>query len=277
MAIAAGFRFLHYGVTGPAGYMIGNTLAGASAGQLQGLTRLEGARTLPVNIPETETLTVSGDDQPLVQFQFDAEDLASGVLQMALRDASFEALIQGTAVESLAGGSFGVYQPDNPSPPDMVLVAQRQSKKWATGVRGVKAWEVTIIPKATVAPLYTTIEQRTFQPYQYKYTSSKADTKPWGATFTELLNGAQQGAAIVADSDYPIYIVAFQGNGSQVNFTLPFAPVSPSGNMAVFVGQLQKYITTHWTVSGNTLSFLVAPGNGVYGHAIFGVAESVLV
>lgn len=277
MAIAAGFRFLHYGVAGSAGYMIGNTAAGASTGTLQGLARLEGARTMPVNIPETETLTVSGDDQPLVQFQFDAEDLASGVFQMAVRDAAFEALIQGTAVETLAGASFGVLQPDNPSPPDMVLVAQRHSKKWATGVRGVKAWEVTIIPKAQVSPLYTTIEQRAFQPYQYKYTSSKADTKPWGATFTEALNGAQQGAAIVVDSDYPIYMVAIKGDGVTTDFTLPFAPVSAANNMAVFVGQLQKYVTTHWTVSGTTLHFLPAPGSGVYAHAIFGVDESVLV
>lgn len=274
MAIAAGFRFLHYGVTGPAGYMIGNTLAGASQGQLQALTRLEGARTMPVNIPETETLTVSGDDQPLVQFQFDAEDLASGVFQMAVRDASFEALIQGTAVESLAGSSVGVLQPDNPAPPDMVLVAQRNSKKWAAGVRGVKAWEITIIPKVQITPLYTTIEQRTFQPYQYKYTSSKADTKPWGATFTEALNGAQQGAAIVVDSDYPIDIAAIQGNGSTTSFALPFAPVSAS-YMAVFVGQLQKYVTTHWTISGNTITFLAAPGAGVYAHVYFGVDPAV--
>jgi hypothetical protein len=273
-SIGAGNRFTLYGVVGSNGSLIGSTLNGASAGALEGMLRLEGGRTFPTNIPEPETLVVSGDDQPLVQFQFEADGLVNGVFEVAVQDLAFEALIQGTKVQSLADLQIGVLQPADLAQPDMCLIIQRRAKKWSAGVRGVKAWEISMIPKATLIPLYTTIEQKAFQPYRYSYAASKSDNSPFGMTLTEANLGTTQTPFFIIHSENPVWIDIIQGNAATQAFTLTYTPKSNAKTIVV-VGGVQKAETTHYTLTGTALNFVTAPGSAVYAHVFYEVDESV--
>lgn len=277
-SIGAGFRYMFYGVTGSSGYLIGVTTSGVAKGSVVELARLEGARSVPVGVAEPERVTVSGDDQPLVQFQFDAEGLPNGVIETAVFDESFNALCQGTSIETLGNSSVSVLQPAQLESPDMCMFFARRAKNWASGVRGVKAWETVIVPKAQVVPLFTTINQRAFDPYRWSYVASKTDTKPWGATFTELLNGTTQSPFFRVNSDNPPMAAVGQGDGATDTFTLPHAPivVSSVARLVVLVDGLVKQLTTHYTISGQSLVFVTPPGDGVYFHCYYEVDESTL-
>ena len=275
MAIGAGDRYTFYGVVNASGKVIGSTADGASAGAVQGLARLEGGRVFPTNIPDTDKLIVSGDDQPLVQFQFDPEGLPQGTLEFAVRNATFEALVQGTVVETVGEMTMGVLQPADRADVDLCFFVERHSKKWVAGARGVKAWEIAVIPRAQVVPQYTDIQMRTFNPYKYSMVMSKSDLKPWGASLTEGLNGTTQAPMFVIDADNPIFMDVVRGNASQTVFALTYAPKS-AAKLAVFdLNGVKLALTTHYTLSGSTLTFLSAPASG-YAAAFYEVDESLL-
>lgn len=275
--IGAGFNSCWYGVVNSSGYMIGNTAAGATAGAQagEGMARLEGARTIPVSIPEGDTVPVSGDDEPLVQFDFESENLPSGVLEMAVRNLTFEALIQGTSVEAIGDVSVGILGPSGRAPEDMSLLLQRRSKKWSSGVRGVKAWEIILVPRCVIEPLGVDVEQRAFSPYRYKVTASKADRFAWGATFTEGLHGTTGGSIVVVESDYPVHIHAALGNNSQQVFTLPYTPKS-SSKIYVYDNGVRQALTTDYTVSGADVTFVGTPASNAVLNFLYEVDEADL-
>ena len=84
--IGAGYKYNFYGVVNANGYVIGSNATGPTSGAAAGLGmgRLEGARTLPLGIPEGDTVPVSGDDEPMVNFDFDSETLPNGVSYQTL-------------------------------------------------------------------------------------------------------------------------------------------------------------------------------------------------
>ncbi len=276
--IAAGFRFLYYGVVDQNGYFVGNTASGAVAGVQagEGMLRLKGAQTAPVAVSEDETVNVLGDDGPIAAFNFPAADLPNGVIEMAVRDSTFEALVQGTAIEVIGDLSVGVLQPSSPAFTDMCLLLQRRTKKQDSGVQGVKAWEALFLPRAVVTPLYSEFQQRANTPYRYSVTTSSADRKPWGATLTEAANGAESAPLIPIDSDNPLHLHAFKGDNSQTDFDLAFTPKS-AAKIYVYLDGNKQTLTTQYTVSGSTITFVSAPGTDAQIQVLYEVDESNLI
>jgi hypothetical protein len=260
--ISAGFNRIFYGVVDSNGYVIGSVAAGATAGAQAGspMARLEGAVTFPVAIPEGVTVPVSGDDEPEVSFDFPSEELPNGVLGMSVRDLDFEALVQGTKVESIGDIHVGVRGPASASAVTMCLLLMRRSKKWASGVRGVSAWDIEFVPRCTIQPLGSNFEQRTHQPVNYKIVASKADRFPWGATYTEGLHGTTASVTVPIDSDNPLHIHPFLGNNSQQLFTLAYTPKS-SSKIYVYEDGVKQALTTDYTVSGKDITFVGTPGS----------------
>lgn len=257
--IAAGFRYLWYGVVDSSGYFIGGTATAPAAGTAagSGMLRLDGARTLPVNIPEPDIVVVSGDDEPMVSFEFDSEDLPSGAFEMAARNNTFDALIQGTSVENIGDVEMSMLDPKDRQSQSMCMLLSRRAKSWLPGTKGVKKWENAFVPRCTVKPLFATIEQRTFTPYQYAINLSRSDRSGW-STISESLHGTTAASLLIIDSDNPLYMHRFTGNNSQQNFTLSFAPVS-GAKTYVYVNDVKQTVTTDYTVSSTTLAFVAAP------------------
>lgn len=256
--IGAGYRYLWYGVNDSDGYFIGSTVTAPVAGNQagSGMARLSGARTIPLNIPEPDVEVVTGDDEPLVTFEFDSETPISGVFEQAVRNNVFDALIQGTKVETVNSGiQISVLDPKDRASESMCMLLSRRAKSWATGTKGVKKWESLYVPRCTIKPLFTDIQQRTFTPYQYGINLSRSDRTGW-STVSINLHGTTAASLFPIDSDNPLYLHRFTGNAAAVAFTLTYEPVS-GAKTYVYVNDVLQTVTTDYTVTGKVVTFEV--------------------
>lgn len=261
-AIGAGLRFLHFGILDSSGRLVGNTTTGAVAGNAtgEGMRRLEGAQAFPLQTPEPENVVITGDDRPLVSFLFDAEELANGVIAMATQDLDFEAQVTGSKLYD--DGTLKYVGQDNSSSSSVTaaFLVQRVAKAWYPGARGVAKWEWRLVTRAEVRPLGSEVEQRTGSPYNYYFTTSKGDSPLTGVTYTVSDNGYTQTTIVKGTSDNPVYWHAWTGNNSQQVFTLPFA-VAAGKSMLVAVNGVQQTVTSDYTISNTTLTFVGTPAN----------------
>jgi hypothetical protein len=275
--IAAGFRDLFYGVVDSDGYFIGGTATAPTAGDQDGsgMIRLNGARTLPLNIPEPDIQVVTGDDEPMVSFEFDSENLPSGAFEMAARDNTFEALIQGTSVNVLSSDAeVSVLDPKDRASQTMCLLLSRRAKSWQIGTRGVARWESLFVPRCTIKPLGASIEQRTHTPYQYSINASRSDRTGW-STVSETNHGTTAASIFPIDSDNPLHMQRFTGDNAETVFNLDYTAVS-GAKCYVFVNDVQQTITTEYAVSGKTLTFVAAPATDAVIVVLYEVAEADL-
>jgi hypothetical protein len=254
--IGAGFRYLWYGVNDSSGYFIGSTTTAPTAGNQSGsgMARLAGARTLPINIPEPSVELVTGDDEPLVTFEFDSETPISGTFEMAVRNNVFDALIQGTSLNTIQSDvEVSVLDPKDRDSQSMCMLLSRRAKSWQSGSKGVKKWENVYIPRCTIKPLFVDIQQRTFTPYQYAINLSRSDRTGW-STVSINLHGTTAGSIFPIDSDNPLYLHRFTGDAAETAFTLTYAPVS-GAKTYVFVNDAVQTVITDYTVSSKTVTF----------------------
>lgn len=274
--IGAGFRYIFYGVGDENGNIIGNTVAGPSAGASQGLLRLDGARTAPVAPAEPEVVAVQGDDDPMVTFSFSSADLPTGVIEMSAFDQVFAALALGVSIETLGDLTVLPLQPGGGNQPDLCLLLQRRSKKWEAGAKGVKAWQGIFIPKATVTPLFAEFRQREHAPYRYGITANMADKKAWGATLSTAINGTESAPIHEFEGDNPVHMECGLGNGVETDFTTSYTPKA-STKIYVFVDGLRLTVTTHYTVAGSVVTFITPPDSASIINILYEVDESVLI
>lgn len=274
--IGAGFRFNFYGVIDSNGYFIGGTATAPTAGNQtgSGMIRLQGSRTLPVNIPEPENQVVTGDDEPEVSFDFAAEDLPNGILETSVRNNTFEALAQKTKVQTLGDLEISTLDPKDRGSETLCFLLSRRAKSWAAGSQGVKKWECLFAALASVTPLYTTVEQRTFTPYQYKINLSKSGRTGW-STVSENLHGTTAAPLFPIDSDNPLYLHRWTGDNSEDAFTQTYAPVSQAKTY-VFVNDVQQTAGVAYTLSGSTFTFTTPPASSAVIVALTEIDESNL-
>lgn len=275
--IAAGFRYNWYGVIDSNGYFIGGTDTAPAAGNQSGssMLRLDGSRTLPINIPEPDVEPVTGDDEPMVTFEFDSETPISGVLELAARNNTFDALVQGTKVQTVGDLEISTLDPKDRESKSMCLLLSRRAKSWLSGSKGAKKWENVFIPRCTIKPLFTDIQQRTFTPYQYSINLSRSDRTGW-STVSINLHGTTAASIFPIDSDNPLGPLArFTGDAAETVFTLPYAPVS-GAKTYVFVNDIQQTVTIDYTVSSATLTFVGAPASSAVIVVLAEIDESDL-
>lgn len=263
--IGAGLRWIYYGIPNSSGYLQGTTTTPATNGTMQRMTRLRGGQTFPLTLADPERVPVSGDDEPLVQFTFPGEALPSGNMGLAVHDMDFDALIQGTKVETIGDIRAGALAPGGLVFQPIMLLIMREAKKFEGSTKGVLTWEAVLLPSVEVTALGPEWTQRTFTPYNYAVSLSKASRALYGGTYTELLRGTTELAIEPFDLENPIEIYGGFGNGAAVNYTLDTAPVSADGSKThVYLNGVKQAYTTNYTISGKTLVFAVAPGSGVH-------------
>lgn len=273
--IGAGFNYLFYGVVNSSGYLQGNTAAGATAGAQagEGMKRLIGARTMPFALPEPEIITVTGDNEPKVSFQFPNAEIVNGVFEMAARDPDFDALVKGVKAQIIGTLTSLPLDPSGATSPTMMLLAQRKGKDVEAGSVGVALWEHVLALSADVTPLYADIEERTFNPYRYAMNLSKRDRAGWGATLTVVADGTTETTLIATTGSYPIHLHSWQGNNSQTAFNLTYTPVD-ANHVYLYDNGVRKFVTTHFTLAGKTLTTTYTPANGAWLTAVYEITEA---
>lgn len=275
--IGAGFDRIEWGLVNTSGLVYGTSLTGPTAGSATGepMLRLRGARSLPVQVPEPERVPVTGDNEVLAAFQFPGGELPAGILEVAVNNMEFNAIAQGTKVRALGGYNVGALAPNGNTYPTMCLNLMRQTSIQDAGETGLPGWEGLWIPRCTLTPLNAEITERAFNPYRYAVNINPSDRAMLGYTFTEGIDGVTSMAMMDFDGNYPAHQDNWKGDASRVLFTLKYTPIVNTEVMVCLNGVLQTY-TSHYTVSGNVLTMLSAPANGVVLNALYGVAPGDL-
>jgi hypothetical protein len=220
---------------------------------------------------------VSGDDEPLVTFSFASEQLPNGVMASAVRSLDFEALCKSTLVETIGDLRAGSMAAGGEVSRTMMLLLQREAKKYEGSTKGPTAWEIIMIPACEINPAGAEWEQRTFNPYNYSINISKAGTAVYGASYTEALRGTNELALEPIEADNPVMIEGGYGDGAETGFTLAYTPVAASAaKVHVWLDNVKQTYTTHYTVTGTGLNFVSAPGDGVHIGVLYEVAASSL-
>lgn len=266
--IAAGFRYIFAGRVNSSGYLSGNVSAEASNGQLLRMSRIRGAQTFPVTIPEDEKLPVQGDDETLVTFRFPAAELPSGIMGLAVHDMNFDALVQGTTVETIGDLRAGAMAPSGIAPQTMALLLIREAKKYEGSTKGPIAWEILLVPSCEIIALGAEWQQRTFNAYNYSISLNKSSRAPYGATYTEGLRGTTEMPLEPIDADNPIEIYGGFGDNATASFALTTPPVSADGNKThLYINGVKKTYgagAAGYTISGSTLIIGTAPASGAH-------------
>lgn len=270
MSIAAGFRYLHVGKIDSDGYLVSGATAPTAGGSPVPLMRLEGAQTAPISVPDDEVLTVLGDDAPLVTFDFEAQSLPNGVVEMAVRNPDFEALAQGTKVNDMGIFKSGGLQATGAQKADLVFLMQRRAKTWTPGDRGSSAWEILVALGARARPQGSQPQQRAHTPYRYFITTSKVARKPWGEVFTEADDGMTAAPLLVLDGDYPCMLEVGKGDNTETDYLLTTLPVTgDASGILVYVNGVKSVHTTAWTYSAGTVTFQSGHIPPLNAHIIF--------
>ena len=263
--ISAGADITFYGVLDSTGTFIGNSATAPAAGSQDGApaAQLDGVKNAPHTVVEPESVTVTGDNSVLGQFQFEPAELASFVLEVGTRDLTFEALCQGTAVHDAGDLSIGVVQPGGVSYQDMCLLVEAEAKSRASGTTGVAAFETLLIPNCTIVPLMRDgYQERAAGTYRYRVTVNAVDSYPWGLALNDTNNGTTEGSGFIITSENRLHMMAFTGDGSETTFNLDYTPAEESGDkVLVYVDGVLSTYTTAYTVSASAKTMTFETGS----------------
>lgn len=246
----SGFRSIYGGIVDTDGFVVGG-LEAAEAGEVGALQRLFGALSLPIQIADAEQLIIGGDDGVIASEAYEPESLPSGELQLSVVTPEFEAIVQGTLVEALGTEiEVATLQPLGIDFQDMAFVAHARAK---TVPGGARRWITYFVPLSTVLPKGSELATRAFNPFTYSLSLSKSGKKPWGADFTNVLNGTLGGAILYAIAPNPIMITPFLGDGVEADYVLPFTPAADSADaVRVWHEGTALVFTTNFTVDTST-------------------------
>lgn len=263
--ISAGTQLAFFGQVDAFGFFAGFSGNVASGANGESMRRLLGIKTANPGPVEPESVNVTGDDTTLGAIDFGPNEVPTWIMELAAADLANQALLQGTAVETLGGLKLGVLQPNDPVYPDICIIYQAKSKSKDPGSDGVKAWSGYIVPLTSVVPLgRAEFTERAPAADRYKVTAQVASRKPWGVTINEANLGTSGAPLIPFTADNPIVMERFTGNGVATTFNLVNTPISTVKTI-IHNNTQPMTPTTDYTVNvaAKTITFGVAPVDGV--------------
>lgn len=251
-------------------FALGNAQTAIAAGDIRGSYPFVGIQEMPTGILEGETVPVPGDDTTLGAFIFASADPREFLINFGQGDLNLDAMLQGTLVETLGNISIGLSDPGQPVYPTVCLIVNSRAIKRSPGNSGQGAWSGYIYPVVQLQPLSReTLAGRTAGTYRYKGTAQAAYNHPWGVTIAEAVNGDVSSFSFPFNSNYPLTLDAFRGNGVKTDWVLNKTPVSVAETNA-FVERVSLTVSGV-TPSTKTMTAAVAANNGrgvvVYGYS----------
>jgi len=226
--VSAGYRLAFYGVVDSDGYLIGGDGVAPVAGNVDGkpMLRLLGATTAPVQVPESESVPIPGDNAVLAQFLFPAGNLPAGIIEFSVRDLVFEAIANGALVETLGTDSYAIEDMPDFNPVNLTMLLTRNSLQYSSAGKGQARWESKIIHNAVVTPLGSNYEIKAPAVYAYGISINKSDRRATGQTLTLAQMGTKTSVSTTHTTTNPLHMVAYTGDNTAVTFNVPFTPLS---------------------------------------------------
>ena len=197
-----------------------------------GMTEIDAINAVPLSIPESESVSIVGNDSTIETFQFEAATLPELVLTCGVFDLNIQSVLQGTSVAAYGGRRVGILLPDNPEYPNLYMNLQSSAKVRDPEIqRGQPLFHGYLFLNIQLVPLDAdNIEARTEALNQYKLTTGKRGRTPWGETISASNFGACNGVILPYTSEFHTDIVHFLGDGAETTFNLPFPPAEASGD-----------------------------------------------
>jgi hypothetical protein len=262
---SAGADIVYYGARDGTGYFQGATATAPAVGDQDGgpALKMEGAKTWPHTVTEPDTITVTGDDGVISQYQFEPVELPSFVVDHGVRDITLEALAQTTLVYAVGDASIGVIQPSVPTYQDMCAIVSSQAKSRASGSENSSMWDNLIIPNFQMVPLSRdSYAERAAGTHRYRITSNPASRFPWGEAMTEVNSGCTEAAAFIITTENRIHMHRFTGDAAEVQFNLDYTPAEESSDKChVYVDGVVQVYTTDYTISASAKTLDFATGS----------------
>ena len=245
----------------------GNSPVALGSGTSAPAYKLIGIQTAPSPIPESETVTVPGDDTSLGAINFASDAPREMLLNFGLMDLTFEALLQNSLVENFGTISMGLLDTDIPFTAYGALIIQSKAVKKTPGVSGQSAYSGWVYPYVQLFPLgRETAEGRTAGSIRYKGVAQAAFNNPWGTTITDK-NGAQASAyARPFTAAHPLTLHAFRG---AVSTLVPLRAPAALASTRAWVDKVAVTITSINTPTTPLITFSAPTAAGRPGAALF--------
>lgn len=193
-----------------------------TAGNIAGMTVVNGAKTANIQIPQAEILQIPGDDGVRGVLQFPGNALPTFDMVFSDLTTSFVNALQGTtAIDAQSIYEWLVLDPANRSFPDIFLMLTRRSYSTEAGATG-NGYDTVLFPQSTVSFAgpsgYSTGANA--GEFTFNVTVNRTSILPWGTPLATGTHGTTGASGFMFWSqEVPTFDVAIK-DGTITSWTL---------------------------------------------------------
>lgn len=222
---------------------------------------IDGAKSFTSNVPDSQFITHTGNDQAFAQDVLPPTELENASLTTGKTNLSADALLSATKVEELGGDLVmgGMSTNKQGCEPQVVLMGWRQALDAdpASDDFGLRRYNTNMYPSARTIPQAGNAEEGGDDVNNYNVAPTVVTGTPWGVSFTELTNGFTRGQRMRFISDNPLMMEGFDTDGAETVFSLDFAPITVAKTHVWYYGTPQTVDSVD--VSAKTFTLNAAP------------------
>jgi len=258
--IATGSQHCFWGMWNDAQtYVRGASTTDVAQGAQSNFALMKGIVNVPLTIPGAEALDFPGDNGSVGSMIVKPVGTISANLVARINDNVFAAAAQDAAVKvdgpydemagNISGLSFG----------SLAFVINSPAQSSESGSVGAAGWEVVELLMVNAHDIGgPNIQSRTPRDYLRNLILSERDVRFTGESIEIADLGMTKAFWVRYWSPYPITYIAYEGDGGAAQtVTLPYTPAAETGDaIQVDNDGVRQVITTDWTVSGTTLTFV---------------------
>lgn len=236
--------------------------------------QISGAKSMTITDPEPRQIVHVGDDRVLQLDVLPPTEPISGELNAGKANDVVDAVL--TPVKSATVGEakiFAIGHDQRGNENQVAILAYRQTLEAdpSDANYGKRLWEFRLLPKCFVIPREGSLDDNP-EARTYAVRPQLATKHVWGAALSASTEGVTMAQAFRGVSEFKPKIVAFKGNNTATQFSLPTgSPATSTAKMSVWSnGTLQTSGVT--TLTTQSVSFTTAPTTGAmvvvfYEHA----------
>ena len=222
---------------------------------------IDGAKSFTSNVPDSQIVTHTGNDQPFAQDVLPPSELETGTLTTGKTNLSADAALTDTLVLDLLGNLVmgGMSTSKQGCEPQVMLMAWRQGQNTDPNSTsfGQPRYITNMYPSARVVPQAGSMEEGSDDVNNYNVVPTSVTDTPWGVAFTIVANGYTRAQRLRFISDNPLVVEGYDTDGAEDTFSTAFAPITVAKTRVWYYGSPQTVDSVD--VSNKTFTLNAAP------------------
>lgn len=235
------------------------------------------AKSFTVNAPEVEPIVHTGDDYAFAQDYLPPSTIANGTITTGAMALDDDAALSGVNTLNIGDGtSLGYFTNNQGNEPDVLILVHRQALDTNPGsaTYGSRRWQTTMIHRARLIPRGGSFDERGAELQNYNMIPTPATQYPWEVQFSDSTEGYEQALLHRFNTEFPLYLEAYEGDGSTNEFNTVFTPIS-TPKVSVWVNSTPATVSAVNT-STNTFTITTTPANGANVVALYETTSSLV-